>query len=235
MNRVTWIIVGILCLLGLSGLIYMSKKGAVNVDAVDPTAIMSSTDTVIGDHVEGNKDAKVTLFEYGDFQCPGCSGANQNTVKIQALYKDSVRFVFRNYPLSSIHPNALAAASVAEAAGLQGKYWEMHNLLYTDREQWVNLNAEQRSSMFLSFANQLSLDSAQFTADLSSSKIQRKIQLDLAIGNKAGVKATTPSFFIGATKIDSDVVDDTIQQQGTKLMDKLDQALRDAGVTPPTR
>lgn len=235
MSRTTWIVIIVLCVLGLGGLVYMTKKDTVNVDSTDPTAIIASTDSVIGDHVEGNPNAKVTLFEYGDFQCPGCAGAHKNTPKIQQIYKDKVRFVFRNYPLTSIHPNSVAASSAAEAAGLQGKYWEMNNLLYNNREQWVNLSADQRGSAFTSFANQLGLNITQFNTDLSSPKVQKKIQFDQALGNKAGVQSTTPSFFINRDKVDSNAVDDVISKDGAALMDALDAALKKTGETPPSR
>lgn len=235
MNRTTWIIIGALCLLGLGGLIYVTKKDTVNVDAADPFSIITGNSTTIADHTKGNSKAKVIVFEYGDYQCPGCAGAQQNLPKIEATYNDTVLFVFRNYPLSSIHPNALAAASVAEAAGLQGKYWEMHDLLYANRDQWVNASADQRNGVFNSFAKQLGLNIDQFNTDLSSDKIAKKIQTDLALGNKAGVNGTTPTMFINSTKTDTDTTNDLIQQQGTKLMDKLDEALKAAGVTPPTR
>lgn len=234
MNRTTWILIGILCILGFGGLVYMTKKDAVNVDALDPTSIIASTESSIGDHVEGNRNAKVTLFEYGDFQCPGCGGAHKNTPIIQKIYYEKVRFVFRNYPLVSMHPNALAAASVAEAAGLQGKYWEMNSLLYNNQSQWSTLSADQRGDVFLSFAKQLQLNVDQYKSDLSSTKVQKKIQSDQAIANKSNVQAT-PSFFIGNTQVDSAIVSDVIQNQGTKLMDELDQALKDAGETPPSR
>lgn len=234
MNRTVWIIIGVLCLVGFGTLVYVTKKDTVNVDATDITTVIASTDTTIGDHVTGNADAKVTLFEYADFQCPGCAGAHKNTPTIQATYKDVVRFVFRNFPLVSIHPNALAASSAAEAAGLQGKYWEMNDLLYNQRDIWVNASTDQRTATFESFATQLSLNTDQFKADLSSSKIQDKIQLDLAIGKKAGVDST-PTFFIGSTKVSNETTNDVIQQKGEKLMDQLDEALKQAGVTPPSR
>lgn len=234
MNRNSWLVIAIICVLGLGALIFLTKKDSVNTDNLDPSKILESSATSIGDHVYGKKDAKVVVFEYADFQCPGCGGAHTNTPRIQELYKDKVAFVFRNYPLITIHPNALAAASVAEAANLQGKYWEMNNLLFERRTDWVNLAADKRGDMFLTFASQLGLNIDQFKSDLTSSKIETKIRVDRSLGDKAGVSGT-PSFHIGKNKMNSTIVDDVIKKEGTLLMDAIDQALKDAGETPPVR
>lgn len=234
MNRTAWIVIGALCVLGLGTLIFVTKKQAVNVDNVDPNVIVQASGDSIGDQVYGKKDAKVIVFEYADFQCPGCGGAHDNTPKIQELYKDKVAFVFRNYPLTSMHPNALAAATVAEAAGLQGKYWEMNNVLFSRRSQWVNLSADKRTETFVEFAKDVGLNTDRFNIDLASGKIQDKIQRDRALGDKVGVSGT-PTFFVGKNKADKAATDDVIQKQGNLLMDMIDQALQDAGETPPAR
>lgn len=235
MDRTKWIAIVLLCAVGLGGLIYITKKDSVNVDTVDAAKIISSTSTVIGDHVYGKPDAKVVWFEYGDFQCPGCTAAAPNIKKIAEKYKDKAAFVFRNFPLTSAHPNALAASSTAEAASLQGKYWEMHDLLFTNHDEWATLSPDTRDEKFKSYAAQLGLNVDQFTADLTSSKVQRKVQTDRALGNKVNVTAT-PTLFIGAAKADGDTLtDNVINKDGALLMDKLDAALRAAGETPPAR
>lgn len=234
MNRTAWIIIAIVVVAGLGGLVFMTKKDQVNVDALDPAAVLQPTDTTLGDNVYGKTDAKIVLIEYGDFQCGGCAAANINVIKIKQTYREKIAFVFRNFPLTSSHPNALASATVAEAAGLQGKYWEMNGLLYANQDSWSSLSAEKRGAMFESYATQLGLNLEQYRNDLTSAKIQQKISTDRALGNRSGVNET-PSFFIGAEKVDSTTASDVIQQDGTKLMDKLDAALKAVGETPPTR
>lgn len=234
MNRTTWIVIIAIVILGLGGLIAFAKQGTTNVDNLDPTQIIQSEDGTIGDHTYGKSDSKVVVFEYADYQCPGCGAAYPATHAIQELYKDQVTFVFRNFPLTTIHPNALAASAVAEAAGLQGKFWEMHDLLFTQRDGWVNLTVTQRGDTFLSYAKQLNLDIDQFTSDQASQEVSDKISRDRSLGGKVGVDST-PSFFIGSEQMDSDTVDDVINGNGDKLMDKLDAALKAAGETPPTR
>jgi protein-disulfide isomerase len=234
MNRTIWIVIGVVCLLGLGGLVAFTKQGETNVDNVDAATIIQSSNGSIGDRTTGKSDAKVIVFEYADYQCPGCGAAFSTTKTIQDTYKDKVAFVFRNFPLTSIHPNALAAASVAEAAGQQGKFWEMHDLLFTQRSAWVNLSADQRGSVFVGYAQQLGLDTAKFTSDQSSKLVSEKINFDRALGSKVGVNST-PSFFIGSTKIDATTTDEVINGKADSFMSKLDDALRAAGETPPVR
>lgn len=233
MNKVTWIVIGAIVLVGLGGLIAFTKKDEVNVDNLDPAAIIQSSDSSIGDRVYGKTDAKVIVFEYADYQCPGCGAAYPTIKTIQETYKDQVAFVFRNFPLTSKHPNALAAASAAEAAGQQGKFWEMHDLLFSQRDSWVDLSTDKRDDVFLGFAKQLSLDTDKFTTDRASKTVAEKINRDRSLGAKVGVDAT-PSLFIGSTKVDSTTVDDVINSKSDSFMAKLDAALKEAGETPPT-
>jgi protein-disulfide isomerase len=234
MTRTRWIIFILIVVATLGGLIAFSKKDTVNVDSVDPTQIIASTDTIPGDHVFGNKDAKVILFEYGDFQCPGCGGAYPQLKQISETYKDKIAFVFRNFPLTTIHPNALAAATAAEAAGLQNKFWEMHDKLYENQTVWSDIDASKRTDMFAGYAQDLGLNVEQFKSDLSNPKVVSKIDRDRALASKLNLTGT-PSVLIGANKLDDESVTDLISNTGDKLRDKLDAALKSAGVTPPKR
>ena len=119
MTRSRWIIFALICIFTIGGLILLSKKDQVNVDNMDASKAMSETTTAIGDQVYGDKSSKVVLIEYGDFQCPGCGGAFPQLKTIKETYKDKIAFIFRNFPLTTIHPNALAASTAAEAAGLR--------------------------------------------------------------------------------------------------------------------
>lgn len=234
MNRTTWIVIAAICVLGLGSLIFFTKKDTVSVDSLDASSIIASENGSIGDRVFGKADAKVIVFEYADFQCPGCAGGFATMTNIQKLYSDKVAFVFRNFPLTTIHPNALAASTVAEAAGQQGKFWEMHDLLFEQREAWVNLSADQRGEAFLGYASELNLNMETFEKDLSSKAVAEKIERDRALGNRVKVDST-PSFFVGSEKADSATVNDVIQSKGEKLMDMIDAALKAVGETPPTR
>lgn len=239
MNRTAWIVIVAACVLGLGTLIFFTKKDAVNVDDIDPASIVSGTETAIGDRVFGKTDAKVVVFEYADFQCPGCAGAFSTMSAVQEVYKDKIAFVFRNFPLTTIHPNALAAATVAEAAGEQGKFWEMHDLLFQNRDDWVNLSTDQRGSVFLGYAQQLNLDMNRFSTDQASSLVASKIDRDRALGGKANVSAT-PTIFIGSERVSDEILSggegtSIINGNGSAFMDKLDEALKAVGETPPSR
>lgn len=234
MNKTTWIIISVLCVLGLSALIIFTKKDAVNVDNLDPNTVVSAEEGAIGDRIFGKADAKVIVFEYADFQCPGCAGAHPATQSIQQLYKDQVAFVYRNFPLTSAHPNALAAASAAEAAGQQNKFWEMVDLLFTNQNQWASASLDDRGKIFESYAEKLELNIDTWRSDQTSKVVQDKIARDRALGARKSVDST-PSFFVGSSKMSADVVNNVIQNDGALLMDKIDEALRSAGETPPTR
>lgn len=225
MTRTRWIVFIVVCALVLGGLAFMSKKDNVDVGNTDAGKIVEATDTAIGDHVYGKKDAKVVLVEYGDFQCPACGGAYVQLKSIKEKYKGDIAFVFRNFPLTNIHPNALASSAVAEAAGLQGKFWEMHDKLYENQDSWSSATADQRDSIFEGYATELGLNLDQFKTDLSSKKVSEKISRDQALGRKVKVDST-PGILIGTTKLSDDTINNLVQADGSKLMSELDAAIK---------
>lgn len=208
MNRTTWIIFSVLCVALLGGLVWVSQSSKLDVSKLDIWKIQpaSKQSGDIADQVFGNKDAKVQIIEYGDFQCPGCDAAAPVLKQISEKYKDSVAFIFRDFPLSSIHPNARAAAAAAESAGLQGKFWEMHDKLYDNQKSWETLTGQARTDVFTSYASSLGLDKAKFLKDLDSKQVANKIDFDVALGQKAGVSAT-PSIYVNGKLTDQSVRD----------------------------
>jgi protein-disulfide isomerase len=230
MTRTRWIIFAIACLLLLGVLVANSKKNDIDVSKLDAAKVI--TEGEAADHVFGNKDAKVVLVEYGDFQCPGCAGAYSQLKTIKETYKDDMAFVFRHFPLTAIHPNALASSTVAAAAGKQGKFWEMHNLLYETQKTWENLSVTQRGDTFKSYAKQLGLNVDTFTQDMSSRAVANKIASDRALGSKTGVNST-PTLFLNGEKLSDEVVTSVVQGDGKLLKDKLDAAIKAAGGTVP--
>jgi protein-disulfide isomerase len=207
-------------------MIYFSSKDKIDVGNVDTNAI-STAGTLngnIADHVFGKADSKVVLVEYGDYQCPGCGSAFPTVKKLSEKYKDEIAFVFRNFPIASKHPNARAAASAAEAAGLQGKFWEMHNMLYENQSSWENLNTTDRGPFFIDYAKQLGLDEARFKSDMESENVSQKINFDQAVGKKAGADAT-PTFVLNGKKFSTD---DWGTEQ--KFDDLLKEAMNSKGI-----
>lgn len=140
---------------------------------------------------------KVVMVEFGDFECPACAAYHTLVKQVMEENKDKLSLVFRHFPLSQ-HKNARPAAYAAEAAGKQGKFWEMYNKLYENQDSWVALS--DPSEKFLEYAKEFGLDLSKFKEDASSSDIKSKVDRDYADGVVLGVNST-PSFYINNEKI----------------------------------
>jgi protein-disulfide isomerase len=144
------------------------------------------------DHIQGNPTAPIELVEYGDYQCPHCGHAYPIIKNIQKKMGSKLKFVYRNFPLAEIHPDAINAAMASEAAGLQKKFWEMHDHIF---EHQNRLN----ESSLIKYAEQLDLDIEQFNIDRKSEALIQKVESDFESGVRSGVNGT-PSFFINGEK-----------------------------------
>ncbi len=164
----------------------------------EDAAPIANTEALIrsDSHVEGEKNAKVTIVEFGDFQCPACGAAHPVVAQILREYQGKVTFVFRNFPLP-MHKNAQTAAEAAEAAGAQGKFFEMHNLLFSNQKEWEN--SSNPMEQFSQYAKELKLDEAKFKADVEGKKYAKKIEKDVNDGYAVGVNST-PTFYINGVK-----------------------------------
>ena len=208
MTKKAWIIFAAMCVGLIGGLIFLQQRNQIDVSSVDTTKVQpaSSESGHISEHVYGNANSKVLLVEYADFQCPGCNSSYPVTKKVIEKYKDKIGFIFRNYPLTSAHPNALAAAAAAESAGLQGKYWEMHNSLFENRASWVELSGSTRTENFVKLASDIKgLNVEKFKADLENPNIRKKIDYDMALGKKDSVGGT-PAMYINGKDVGSQKV-----------------------------
>jgi protein-disulfide isomerase len=146
------------------------------------------------DHVQGPATAPVTLLEYGDYECPYCGEAYSALKAIQKRMGNDLRFVFRNFPLKQMHPHALAAAEAAEAAGAQGKFWEMHDMLYEHQD-------DLEPQALVGYAKSLGLDVQRFVKDVNAGTFAAKIKHDFQTGVMSGVNGT-PSLFINGERYD---------------------------------
>lgn len=151
----------------------------------------------------GGQVAKVVLSEFGDYQCPPCGALHPELKKIKEKYGNQVRLDFYNFPLTRIHPNALAASQAAVAAKLQGKYWEMHNLLYESQDLWKDTTDFKR--ILRNFALQLKLNVEQFEKDFDSVPVKSVIAADMRRGEALGVTGT-PTLFINGQLLDSETM-----------------------------
>jgi protein-disulfide isomerase len=146
------------------------------------------------DHAQGAGDAVVTLVEYGDYQCPHCGRAYPIVKEVQRQLGAQLRFVFRNFPLNQIHPNAQHAAEAAEAAGVQGRFWEMHDMLFENQHALLDGNLRD-------YAAALGLDRERFDGDLAGHVHAARVRKDFLSGVKSGVNGT-PTFFINGIRYD---------------------------------
>jgi protein-disulfide isomerase len=228
MNKIAWIIFGAAIVILIGGLVIWSRinNPGIDVSAVNTDAVISASQQngQIADHTFGKTDSKVVLVEYGDFQCPSCGGAHPQIKEVTEEYKDKVLFIFRNFPLTTIHPNARAAAGAVEAAGLQGKYWEMHNLMFESQNAWSSLTGAERTNQFVAYAQQLKLNTDQFLNDLAKESINQKISFDQALGKKLNVNAT-PTFYLNGEKLSEATSSAIVQGSTTELKAALDAAL----------
>lgn len=145
-------------------------------------------------HIEGQGKKHVTLVEWGDYQCPICEAYYLPLKQAVTPLLPQIYFQFRNLPLTSIHPNAFAGARAAEAAGLQGKYWQMHDKLYDNQNTWANASNPQ--TYFDTYAKQIGLNVSQFDSDYASAKVNNAINADLNAFAKTGKDQATPTFFL---------------------------------------
>ncbi len=157
------------------------------------------------DHIRGPRDADVTLVEYGDYECPFCGQAHGVIMELLDQIGDRFRFVFRNFPLTTMHPHAELAAEAAEAAGAQRRFWEMHDTLHENQDA---LEPED----LLQYAADLDLDVDQFASDLSSHAFERRVREDFMSGVRSGVSGT-PTFFINGVRHDGPWDFDTLASE----------------------
>lgn len=228
MNKVSWSIFAAVVVLLLGGLIVYSQlnRTTIDVEQVDVNSIIGANEQNgnIADHVFNDTESKVVLVEYGDYQCPGCGAAHPNIKTLLDEYGDRISFVFRNLPLTSIHPNARAAASAAEAAGLQGKFWEMHDFLFESQSEWQNLTATQRTDAFVGYADTLGLDGEKFREDYAGQPVNMKITFDQALAKKAGA-TSTPAFFLNGEALPEDAATGLLRGDLTATKALLDEKL----------
>lgn len=201
------------CVVLFLGLLMLNKK--------DSPSTSSNTSVSASQHTKGT--GSVTLVEYGDFECPGCARFEPIVQQVIEKYGDKVTFQFRNFPLTQIHQNAMAAHRAAEAANKQGKFWEMHDLLFADRNTWIaqsGVSTSQAVTIFEGYAQQLGLNVEQYKKDVASAEVNDIIQADIKAGQDLRV-SSTPTFFINGTKLDD--AQDTIEY----FSDKIDAALKE--------
>lgn len=193
----TYFIFGSILLLALiiGGIIWAIVAGPQSTNGGQEVGLSFSDDN---DPAKGPADAKVTVRVFGDFQCPACRAAEEGVKHAMQTYGDKVRFVWSDFPLVTVHKNALPAANAARCAEEQGKFWEFHDKVYEAQDEWSDLSSP--SAKFQEYAKGLGLREDAFAACVAANRYQWKIQDDLDEGQSNAIDAT-PTFFVNNTRL----------------------------------
>ena len=193
------------------------------------------------DHTKGAGAKNITLIEYGDFECPACFGIYPELAQVEAAYGDDITIVFRHYPLAT-HLNALAAHRASEAAANQGKFWEMHDLLFENQPSWSQqtsgTNTSEATALFEGYAEQLGLDMDQFRTDVESQAVLDRINNHKDSGLQLGVSAT-PTIYLNGEEVNyrtyaefAAAIDQLIADQDSDDAETGDQTPAESGDMP---
>ncbi|HSW89928.1 MAG TPA: thioredoxin domain-containing protein [Patescibacteria group bacterium] len=187
------------------GVAFVFTKKANAPAAPAPEALVQ------GDHrnSKGTPGSKIALTEFSDFECPSCRAAQPLVEQILQQGGSNIYFVYREFPLESIHKNALAGAKAAESAGKQGKFWQMHDKLFASQDEWATL--ANPNDKLVSYAKDLGLNTDQFSKDFSSKEVADLVTKDQGDGLALGVNAT-PTFYVNNVSTDVSSLASTIQQ-----------------------
>jgi protein-disulfide isomerase len=147
---------------------------------------------------KSSEDVVVTLEEFGDYQCPPCGALHPSLKKLKQEFGSNLNFIFRNLPLTTIHKNSLVAAQAAEAARMQSRFWEMHDILYENQDLWKDdINPK---TIFVKFAEDLGLDATRFARDMDDTQVLLRIEADQSAATERGVDGT-PTLFIDGRRL----------------------------------
>ena len=191
MSKQFWAVIIVIVLVFVGIFALTGKKNNTN------TTTSSNKPT---QHVIGTSTTGVKLVEYGDYECPYCEEYYPVVKQVQQEFNGKISFQFRNFPLTSLHPNAFAAARAAEAAGLQNKFWEMHDALYDSTNWQVWSTSSDPTPYFKQYAQQLGLNVSKFESDYSSTQVNNLVNADLSAGNKLGISGT-PTFYLNGKQL----------------------------------
>ncbi|MGC9599467.1 MAG: thioredoxin domain-containing protein [Minisyncoccia bacterium] len=207
MDKITlWFIIGFVALAVAVVIVAGVLSGGFSTgsnSSSTPKGFVATTVPAIAssDWTRGNPKASVTVIEYADYECPACAEWAPIMSQLVQNFSSTVLFAFRNFPLYSIHPDAQISSQAAEAAGLQGKYWEMHGVLYQKQSEWVAASPDAVVGQYFDgYAASLGLDVNKFNQDINTTKVTDKIAADVASGNAASIDHT-PTFFLNRTQI----------------------------------
>lgn len=191
-----------------------SEQTALSDNPATPSATPKVTITGVDASSEATASESaqkkvVTVVEFSDLQCPACKAASPIRDQIRAAHPGQVEFIFRHYPLTQIHGNALLAAQAAEAATVSDKFWQYHDLLFQKQEEWSELSSDQAKEKMIEYAISLQIDKDAFTSELNSDTVKSAVQSDINLGNEIKISAT-PTFFVDGKQVSAPDVAKTV-------------------------
>lgn len=194
-----WIIISLVMVVLIGGSVWYSSRVSESYNEGVQELI----------HIKGNPEATVTLVKYSDFQCPACAQFASVVSDVMAAYGDQIAFEYKHFPLIQIHPHAESAARAAEAAGQQGKFYEFHDLLFANQEEWSR--SATPGTFFVRYAEALELDMQLFSRHQRSSLIRDKVRAQLMEARNLGL-TSTPTFFLNGERMIIQTYPDFIEQ-----------------------
>jgi protein-disulfide isomerase len=207
----------------------LNSDNKVNYDNYDSHKVIAASEDNgnIGDHVRGKADSEIVVIEYADYQCEYCASTMPKMTTLYEKYGDKVAFVFRNYNLS-YHQNARAASAAAEAAGLQGFFWEMAEKIYDNQSDWSYISdTSKRTSLFAQIFEDATGgkgDTEKFKADLTNTEIMKKIDFDIGLGKRVDKIDATPTIYVNGENIKvENGVESTIENKIEALLKENDK------------
>lgn len=188
-----------LILIGIGALVFFLVKSSNDNNGSSGGGEIPAVSS--GEWIKWDVDSPVQLVEYSDFQCPACAQYHSLLKAVELEYGDKVAFVYRHYPIAQTHFNANAAAKASEAAGKQGKFWEMHDILFSSQALWASLGTDEAASVFAGYMNNFEgANVDQYLIDFATEEIQAQVTEDFAGAVRAGVNST-PTFYLNGKKI----------------------------------
>lgn len=191
-RTVLWLSVIVIMASVVGGIIFMVTRGSSGEEPV------LGMEVVEADWTKGSAEALVTLVEYSDFECSACAQFHPIVKEVVEELGDRIQYVYRHFPISQLHEQALAAALAAEAAGRQGKFWEMHDVLFERQGEWAG--AQDARKKFGRYAEELELDMARFDADIEDNELRDKAEKHRLSGARSGISGT-PTFFLNGERM----------------------------------
>jgi len=183
---------------GIILLLWLLASVGTKPQQTETSTISLSQPATAQDHSKGAEDAAFTLVEYSDFECPACATRAPILEQLLHEFPNDVRVIYRHFPLTSIHDNTMLAAKATEAAAIQGKFWDMHDVLFNTQQQWSI--EENPQEYFTKLANSIGLNTEQFTTDITSQVVENAVKEDTKEAEKMKLPGT-PSFFLNGQKI----------------------------------